>query len=99
MDFDLISALFSAGMGFVAPELLELGKETGAKQKADQAALDALNALKISDTDQERLVDIFVHAGFEAQRCGFINGFRLGVRLMAEVYGNDKKKEETACSM
>lgn len=87
MDFDLIGGLFSVTLGCSVPDMDDLGKSTDAFEAADDADFAALQALGLDDKKFEELEDLRGSMRYEAQRSGFIQGFRLGVRLMAEAYG------------
>ena len=66
----------------------ELWEETLGKAESGRAFDDALSATDLCGTEEEdEVYSAYIQARCAAEECGFINGFRLGMKLAGEVGG------------
>lgn len=82
MNFEVIQALRAACNGFIDPVLERDYIELPAADVASQQVTEAISAGQLDELDE-----LCADAAYERENQGYINGFRLGVRLMAECTG------------
>lgn len=82
MNFEVIQGLRLACDGFISPKLEQDYIQLTSAERASQLMLDAIDAGRLDD-----LVELCSDAEAERENQGFVNGFRMGMRLMSECTG------------
>lgn len=82
MNYDVITALLQASQGFTGA----LDKDYVKLEQAEQSSIDAIQrASKVEDSLGIDLDSLVSTAISYAEEQGFINGFRMGAKLMMEL--------------